>query len=150
MLQSGDEQRGLQRVVREKKETLGEWWKIFSRLIHDCVLSSGKPSQMRELTSPSRPCLISQRETRTLNLLPVQWVISFNHRLGSYPCIFSNFSIFCLGECALIRYLSAIVERIKKMRNMEGILRGVWFEVLLNLIWWSAFTYDEIFNRLKH
>ena len=153
MLQSGDEQRDLQRGLEGgNRKTLCESWKIFSRLIHDCVLSSGKPSQMRELTSPSRLCLISQHEIRTLNLLLVQWVITFNHRLGGYPGIFSNCSVFCLGECALIHHLFAIVERIKKMGNMEGrrILGGLWFKILLSLNWWGIFTCDEIFNGLKY
>lgn len=70
--------------------------KRFPRLTHAHVSHSRMPSPMRQFTSSSRPCSLSQQEARTLNLLPGQWIISFNHRRGSRGRIFSPIAPFPL------------------------------------------------------
>lgn len=94
--------------VQNNTKTPYESREIFSSLTHAYDLRSRKPSPVRKFTSSSRPYSVSQHEARTLNLSPVKWIISLNHRHGSYCCIFSvivPFPINVDGSLSTISHL---------------------------------------------
>lgn len=71
----------------------------------------GRLPQWEKCTCPSRPSSGSQHESGTLNLLPVQGIISFTHRFGSCHCISSvivPFTVYGNGSLSAISHLLSV------------------------------------------